>query len=88
MKSGAERQAAYRARKIGRGGDGVRVDLIVSVHAAVVLKRLTRHHRVTEATALADALKVAEAALLAPMTPAERREYLRVIRVAGVPFVA
>ena len=86
-RSGAERQAAYRARKLGRHGDGIRVDLIVSLHAGIVLKRLARHHRVTETLVLADALKIAEASLLATMTPAERAEHGKVIRVAGTSYV-
>jgi hypothetical protein len=84
MQSGAERQAAYRKRKLGKRGDGVRLDLIVTVHAAAVLKRLARRHRVTEAVALAMALDVADASERASMTKAERAEYNKPVRVGGV----
>ena len=65
----------------------MRLDLIVSVHAAAVLKLLARRNRVTEAVALADALKLAERAALAEMRPAERDACRKAVRVAGVPIL-
>ena len=86
-RAGAQRQAAYRARRLGKRGDGVAVNLIVSIHAAAILKQLCCRHAVAEAVALADALNVAETALLRDMNCAERVEYLKAVRVAGVSIL-
>ncbi len=47
----AEKQAAYRARKI-KEGDGERLQAVVSLHAKRALERLARHHGITQAATL------------------------------------
>lgn len=41
--SSAQKQAAYRARKI-KEGDGERLQAVISLHAKRALERLARHH--------------------------------------------
>jgi len=47
----AEKQAAYRVRKL-KEGDGERLQAIISLHAKRALERLALHHGATQAALL------------------------------------
>ena len=65
-KTAAERQRAYRQRKLSEGTD-VRLDVVVSASAAAALQRLARHHGITQRAMLEQVLAQAEAAAIAGM---------------------
>lgn len=50
-RSSRERQAEYRRRHLADGSD-VRLNVVVSAHAAAALKRLARHRGVTQRAVL------------------------------------
>lgn len=65
--SAAERQRAYRQRKLTEGTDA-RLDVVVSASAAAALQRLARHHGVTQRAMIEKVLADAEGATVAGMT--------------------
>lgn len=64
--SAAERQRAHRQRKLDQGTD-VRLDLLLSASAAAALKRLARHHGISQRAMLEQVLAQAEAEAIAGM---------------------
>jgi hypothetical protein len=71
----AERQRAYRQRKIADGTDS-RLDVVVSASAAAALLRLARHHGISQRAMLEQVLAQAEQATVAGM--ADPSGYYRV----------
>ncbi len=63
-KSGAERQRAFRQRRIADGTDA-RLDMVVSASAAAALQRLARHHGTSQRAMLEQVLAQAEQAVVA-----------------------
>jgi hypothetical protein len=60
-KSNAQRQAEYRERHIkAEEGQGVRLSMVVDLHAKKALERLAACYRVTQREALEKALAAAE----------------------------
>lgn len=66
-KSAAERQREFRQRKLTEGTDA-RLDVLVSATAAAALKRLARHHGMTQRAMLERVLVDAEGATVAALT--------------------
>lgn len=62
----AERQRAYRQRKLADGTDA-RLDVLVSASAAAALQRLARHHGISQRAMLERVLADAEQAAVAGM---------------------
>lgn len=62
----AERQRAYRQRKISEGTDA-RLDVVVSASTAAALQRLARHHGTSQRAMLEQVLADAEQAAVAGM---------------------
>jgi hypothetical protein len=71
----AERQRAYRQRKIADGTDS-RLDVVVSAGAAAALQRLARHHGISQRAMLELVLAQAEQATVADL--ADPSGYYRV----------
>lgn len=64
--SAAERQRAYRQRRLTDGTD-VRLDVMVSATTAAALQRLARHQGLSQRATLEQVLAQAEAAAIAGM---------------------
>src|SRR5262245_60708366 len=71
----AQRQAAYRARHLGLGGERVRLNTIVPAMTAGRLKRLAAHYGVTQIEALERALADAERRAVAKLSASDERQY-------------
>lgn len=65
-KTAAERQRAYRQRRIADGTDA-RLDMVVSASAAAALQRLAAHQGISQRAMLEQVLAQAEQATLAGM---------------------
>lgn len=76
-RTAAERQRAYRQRRLVEGTD-VRVDVLVSATTAAALQRLARHYGCNQRAVLERVLADAEASALAGVTDAAA--YLDVTR--------
>lgn len=74
-KSGAERQAAYRARHLRGDGEGARLNMVVSVQAKAQMERLAARYGVTQREVVERLLREAESTLLDAMSPIEQRRY-------------
>ncbi len=79
-KTSAQRQQAYRANRHTAGQDGngeLRINTFVTTSAALGLKRLAKHHGVTQRAMLERLIHDADKAVVAPMDDAEFEQYLR-----------
>lgn len=75
----AQRQQAYRANRHTAGQDGtgeLRINTFVSRSAALALKRLAKHHGITQRAMLELLIGDADKAVVAPMGDAEFERYL------------
>ncbi len=75
----AQRQQAYRANRHTAGQDGtgeLRINTFVSRSAALGLKRLAKHHGITQRAMLELLIGDADKAVEAPMDDAEFERYL------------
>ncbi len=70
----AQRQAAYRQRRLQDGTDS-RISVILAAPAKAALERLAAHHGITQREALEQALCLAEEQTLAGIAPAARSDY-------------
>lgn len=81
-KTSAQRQQAYRAGRAragrARAGDNgeLRINTFVATSAALGLKRLAKHHGVTQRAMLERLIHDADKAVVAPMDDAEFERYL------------
>ena len=72
----AQRQAAYRARHLQSvDGEGVRLNLILSVHAKCALERLAGAHDLTQRAMLERLLVQAEQRTVAALPAPLRTDY-------------
>lgn len=75
----AQRQQTYRANRHTAGQDGsgeLRINTFVTTSAALGLKRLAKHHGITQRAMLERLIGDADTALSAPMDDAEFERYL------------
>jgi hypothetical protein len=70
----AERQAAYRARRV-ESADGVRFTLMAEPAFPGYVKRLAAHHGMTQSALLLRAVQKMEREALKGMTPAQEKAY-------------
>lgn len=73
--SNAQKQAAYRARKI-KEGDGERLQAVISLHAKRALERLARHHGSTQAATLERLILEEQQRVTAGMDADQHRAYV------------
>lgn len=81
-KTSSERQAAYRARHLKDGLDE-RINMVVSLGAAMALRCLAAHQGVTQRHVLEALLTEAQAAVTAGMTPEQQSAYFDVVSVTA-----
>ncbi len=75
----AQRQQAYRANRHTAGQDGsgeLRINTFVTTSAALGLKRLAKHHGITQRAMLERLIGDADKAVSGPMDDAEFERYL------------
>ncbi len=70
----AQRQAAYRQRRLQDGTDS-RLNVLVSATAKAALERMAQHYGVTQREALERALREAEERTVSGIAPGERGQY-------------
>lgn len=76
-KTSAQRQQAYRAGRARAGDNGeLRINTFVATSAAFALKRLAKHHGVTQRAMLERLIHDADKVVVAPMDDAEFERYL------------
>ena len=74
----AQRQQAYRAGRARAGDNGeLRINTFVTTSAALGLKRLAKHHGVTQRAMLERLIGDADKAVSGPMDDADFEQYLR-----------
>lgn len=71
----AEKQAAYRIRKL-KEGDGERLQAVISLHAKRALERLARHHGATQAALLERLILEEQKRVTAVMDDDQHRLYI------------
>lgn len=71
----AQKQAAYRARKLV-DGDGERIQVIVSLHAKRALERLARHYGMSQAAMLERLVEQEQQRVTATMDGEQYRVYV------------
>jgi hypothetical protein len=76
----AAKQARFRARHLGPGGDRHRLLVDISSRTDAQLKRLARHHGTTVREMIERLAAEADSALRAGMSESERRRYARPIK--------
>lgn len=81
-KTSAERQAAYRARHL-KDGEGERINMVVSLGAAMALRRLAAHRGNTQRQVLENLLAEAQAATTGDMTSEQQSAYFDAVRVTA-----
>lgn len=73
----AQRQQAYRAGRARAGDNGERrINTFVTTSAAIGLKRLAKHHGVTQREMLERLIEDADKAVSGPMDDAQFEQYL------------
>jgi hypothetical protein len=73
-KSGAERQAAYRARRADMQ-DKARLDIFIEFQTKGRIERIIKHYDMTTAALLEEWARKEEHKILNKMTPAQQTEY-------------
>ncbi|MDP2433805.1 MAG: RepB family protein [Gallionella sp.] len=71
----AEKQAAYRVRKI-KEGDGERLQAVISLHAKRALERLSKHQGITQAAMLERLILDEQRRVTASMDADQHRVYV------------
>jgi hypothetical protein len=71
----AEKQAAYRARKL-KDGDGERLQAVISLHAKRAVERLARHVGVTQTAMLERLILDEQKRITAGMDDDQHRAYV------------
>ena len=82
VKTSAERQAAYRARHL-KEGEAERINMVVSLSAAMILRRLATHRGITQRQVLESLLVEAQAVATAGMTAEQQNAYYDAVRVTA-----
>jgi Replication regulatory protein RepB len=75
----AERQAAYRARHRGAGGDGALLNVTISAAAKSELERLARHHGLTQRAMIERLIADGRSSALDGMTAEQAAQYGRTV---------
>ncbi len=73
--SNAQKQAAYRARKI-KEGDGERLQAVISLHAKRALERLSKHQGSTQTATLERLILEEQQRVTAGMDADQHRAYV------------
>ena len=81
-KTSAERQAEYRARHL-KEGDEERLNMVVSLNAAMALRKLAVHRGVTQRQILESLLEETQTAVTADMTGEQYAAYSDAVKVTA-----